>query len=273
MSRLFINIILICLPALTTYAQSNVITLDDIVKKHLNRNEKLQGNDTLYVSMLELQNNYKKYQSTYGVMAGINIKYPEDYVTELEEEMSFYFGLIDQSRVGMKYCSSLSVRIDEDCIVYLTNAPTSKLHYDETEPLRPYHPSCDDFLYQNIDVPYTHWYNYPNIRQVESKRKKALKKYLTYYDDPEMKKRLQADIVNSIQIPDFDRIFVEEPSLHNYLHAFFDSCYMLEFFNETRRFSVIMLLFIHQRKGGKTIDDYVEQISHYVRFDPDFKLE
>lgn len=30
---------------------------------------------------------------------------------------------------------------------------------------------------------------------------------------------------------------------------------------------------VYEKQGDKSIDDYVEQISHYVRFDPDFRLE
>lgn len=48
-------------------------------------------------------------------------------------------------------------------------------------------------------------------------------------------------------------------------------CYGVDFCRKDSKCFMGMLVFI--RKGGKTIDDYVEQISHYVGFDPDFRFE
>ena len=80
--------------------------------------------------------------------------------------------------------------------------------------------------------------------------------------------------VDNIQIVRFIAPFGFEYKNKEWNKIFHDKgvmCYGIDFYRKDSKCFMGMLIFI--RRGGKSIDEYVDIISRYIRFDPNFKLQ
>ena len=121
-------------------------------------------------------------------------------------------------------------------------------------------------------------FDFETVEMKENRRNKTLRdeeqcreKYIKVYSDTQQTKYSNVDKIYVVRIPYLKNISCLSDTYKNSIVNNAVECWGLEFYKAGRFCFFGMLVLIE--KGGKTIDDYVEQISHYVRFDPDFKLE
>ncbi|MBR3478406.1 MAG: hypothetical protein IKH43_04845 [Bacteroidaceae bacterium] len=128
------------------------------------------------------------------------------------------------------------------------------------------------FMLENIGLPWFHIDHEPSVlnnKELMEKINDATKRNVITHIDDKLTKKTNSDRVYVVRIPDIDKVWCEDPSLQQQLKTNATDCYGLEFYRADRP-RMAMLLFINS-KGGKTIDDYVEQISGYIKFDKNFK--
>ena len=129
-----------------------------------------------------------------------------------------------------------------------------------------------DFMLENIGLPWFHIDHEPSVlnnKELMEKINDATKRNVITHIDDKLTKKTNSDRVYVVRIPDIDKVWCEDLSLQQQLKTNATDCYGLEFYRADRP-RMAMLLFINS-KGSKTIDDYVEQISGYIKFDKDFK--
>jgi len=129
-----------------------------------------------------------------------------------------------------------------------------------------------DFMLENIGLPWFHIDHEPSVlnnKELMEKINDATKRNVITHIDDKLTNKTNSDRVYVVRIPDIDKVWCEDPSLQQQLKTGATDCYGLEFYHADRP-RMAMLLFVNS-KGGKTIDDYVEQISGYINFDKNFK--
>lgn len=82
--------------------------------------------------------------------------------------------------------------------------------------------------------------------------------------------RTNSDCVFIVKIPNMEKVSCRKKVLNNVKNNF-SECYGVDFYRVDRYKPISMLVFI-DTNSVKTINDYVNDISHYVRFDSDFKF-
>ncbi len=224
---------------------------------------------------------------------GINYSFNEEQVKVLPKQKlfnyPFYFNAMPSTNKDKKgntiyknvggrsvYNCCLMIRVDDNCFLFTRNMEIErKPHVDRTSPVIP----ADNVYFENIllnncDLP---WFHIDHTSEVLNDKKAMAK--ITKAKDKNIHRAESDDIrrVNAengyiTRFPYVKRISCDESIINDRLHKSGVKCYGVEF-NRTDRYgyNISMLVFIE--KGGKSIDDYVEQISHYVRFDPDFQPE
>ena len=128
------------------------------------------------------------------------------------------------------------------------------------------------FMLENIGLPWFHIDHEPSVlnnKELMEKINDATKRNVITHIDDKLTKKTNSDRVYVVRIPDIDKVWCEDPSLQQQLKTGATDCYGLEFYRADRP-RMAMLLFINS-KGGKSIDDYMEQISGYINFDKNFK--
>ena len=127
-------------------------------------------------------------------------------------------------------------------------------------------------MLENIGLPWFHIDHEPSVlnnKELMEKINDATKRNVITHIDDKLTEKTNSDRVYVVRIPDIDKVWCEDPSLQQQLKTGATDCYGLEFYRADRP-RMAMLLFINS-KGGKSIDDYMEQISGYINFDKNFK--
>ena len=106
----------------------------------------------------------------------------------------------------------------------------------------------------------------------------ARSKYILYTEHSKLQKQTNSDRVCIVRLPYIDKISCgrtegkhsKNETLNNVWNEC-SLCYGVEFYRADRYTPCSMLFFI-DRKRGKSIERYVEQLSRYIYFDPKFKF-
>lgn len=210
---------------------------------------------------------------------GISVCFPETMVKQMpckEGSDMFFFGLQDESKTWPNYLTSLSVRLESHCILFLQDSMS-------IDPGPNYHTKSIDtsdknkespftaIMLNNCDLPYTYWYSYkdPKKEQIET----AKRKYITYISDKEVLGRANADEISVVKIPYIRKVMIIDNTDYNvWAHAYFDSCYGITFSRAERGRNISFLAFVAEL-DDVGINDYVDMMSRYISFDKDFVLE
>ncbi len=220
---------------------------------------------------------YQGYKNAYKEWLGVNISIPEPKVRLRNEgfdnSLYFEFGKQDESKTTPGFEGYTIVELSEFCDVITDDIigwgkpkQGGPLDFDDRI-------WFDHILYNNCGIPYTDWYQYSMDREkLEAKRKKAIRKYT--YSFPEISnviKRTNARNCYILKIPHYNKIAAEDKDYAKRLKRY-DTCYLVEFHRLNQVHGVYMLFFINS-KYGRSIDSYIEQMSHYISFDKDFTFE
>lgn len=226
---------------------------------------------------------YSGVQKVYKDWYGVNVSIPESMIRccykELASDYFFYveFGKPDESKSRPTFVVSTLVKLSEFCDVLMEDVvglgrpvPDMPVSIDDR-------PWFRQILYNNCGIPYTSWYQYSmKADKLDAKRKKALKNNsyssLAVFD---ISRRTNASNCYIIKIPNFNKIdftYISDAPLAKQLKHRYDTCYSVEFSSPLYRHGVHMLFFVNS-KYSRCIDDYVEQMSHYISFDKDFILK
>lgn len=226
----------------------------------------------LLFPMIISAQDYSDYQQKYKEWYGVSISYPTDDASIITKQpFVFEFGLPDESKTWNTFmCGIAFGNKNTRYYVYMSPLLRKPIH-DSTMPTRKYEPFFSGILYNNCDVPSSKWYQYNNPTQVEKMRNECSIKYIRYLEDATIKKRTNADTICVVRIPHMAKVLCGDALLNQNLHAYYDECYGIEFYNKEGNRSVAMLIFI-SCINSKMIDDYVEEISRYIRFDEDFRF-
>jgi hypothetical protein len=220
---------------------------------------------------------YQGYKNAYKEWFGVDISIPESmvrcYDNEHKDQLWTEFGNPDESNTKPAFAGYAIVELSEFCDVITDDIISwgkpkqgGPLDFDDRI-------WFDHILYNNCGIPYTDWYQYSMDREkLEAKRKKAIRKYS--YSFPEISnviKRTNARNCYILKIPHYNKITAEDKDYAKRLKRY-DTCYLVEFHRLNQVRGVYMLFFVNS-KYGRSIDSYIEQISHYISFDKDFTFE
>lgn len=187
------------------------------------------------------------------------------------------FGKPDESKTQPLFTGCVRVKLSDFCDVLMDDIirigrPLSDMPVQMND-----QPWFRHILYNNCGIPYTEWYQYSmDADKLYAKRKAAINKNLyssmAIFD---ISRRTSAQTCYIIKIPKFNKIDfmdINDVQLAKRLKHSCDTCYTVEFRSPNNGRGVYMLFFVNS-KYGRCIDDYVEQMSHYISFDKDFTLE
>ncbi len=225
----------------------------------------------LLFPMIVSAQDYSDYQQKYKEWYGVSISFPVDYASIITEQpFVFEFGLPDESKTWDTFMCGIALgNKNTRYYVYMTPLLRKPIH-DSTMPTRKYEPFFSGILYNNCDIPSSKWYQYNNPTKVEKMRNECSRQYIKYLGNVKIKERTNADTICVVRIPNLAKVLCGNALTNQNLHAYYDECYGIEFYNKEGNRSVAMLTFI-SCFNGKTIDDYVEEISKYIKFDKEFK--
>ena len=189
------------------------------------------------------------------------------------------------------YEVNIICRWDEHCTIMMKVDTEEAVPLVSSESRRPADSSsdiCPNFfdhlLRENCGLPFltNMYFAGDTLRLIEKKVAKLHRKYVREIIDPAVKRVSNADCGYVVTIPHTKRMnlsnagddFDVYADFNSLLHSRGTKCYGISLHRTDRRGTDdITLMLIMDRHSQGTVDDYVEQISHYIRFVPDFRLE
>jgi len=220
---------------------------------------------------------------------GVSIAFPQSMIerekqyTKLPSNSYFVFADAEESGGNIPIFEvGPIITLDDNCIVFMSSVWYASIKPDHEVPIDentiPRHEaSFTRELLNNCGLPWFHIDHEPSVlnnKELMEKINATKQKYIRMHANDRLTQITNSDRVFLTKIPYLDKIIMESdedemlPQLHLMTSA--TDCYGLEFYRADRYHAVEMLLFVNS-KGGKTIDDYVEQISGYIKFDKNFK--
>ena len=223
-------------------------------------------------------------------MFGINLLFPAESVESLrssdtEDWLWFNKEVKHRDRPNYKgihpVCIiGIKVHIDEDCDV-LVAIPEKYMvsnseYYERYQRQAPHVSYFQHLMLDNCGLPFFSCSDSVAINNTY-KQKQAKKIYAAVarnvkeYTENEVLSRIGADCAFIVRFPKpHDILCHENATISSLFQQHGVSCYGVDF-DKDEQIGCRMIFCISNK--GKSIDDYVEQISHYIRFDPDFRLE
>ena len=220
---------------------------------------------------------------------GVSIAFPQSMIerekqyTKLPPNSYFVFADAEESGGNVPIFEiGPIITLDDNCIVFMSSVWYASIKPDHEVPIDentiPRHEaSFTRELLNNCGLPWFHIDHEPSVlnnKELMEKINATKQKYIRMHANDRLTQITNSDRVFLTKIPYLDKIIMESdedemlPQLHLMTSA--TDCYGLEFYRADRYHAVEMLLFVNS-KGGKTIDDYVDQISGYINFDKNFK--
>ena len=216
---------------------------------------------------------------------GVSISFPHHVKIESEENVPlskmrvFQFASMRQSGGNIPiFEAGPIITLDDNCIVFMSSVWYASIKPDHEVPIDentiPRHEaSFTRELLNNCGLPWFHIDHEPSVlnnKELMEKINATKQKYIRMHANDRLTQITNSDRVFITQIPNMKKVKCEVGSVTRQVKKNATDCYGLEFYRADRYHAVEMLLFVNS-KGGKTIDDYVEQISGYIKFDKNFK--
>lgn len=240
----------------------------------------------LCASLFVKANDYDTYVEIHKDYWGVSLSFPQSMIERNVEGQTniwriFQFSSKEESDGHMPvFNSGPIVNIDKNCLLlmpFLLGEQKPRPAYEApiTEHTVTNHSAIfSGRLLNNCGFPWFHIdhdLSVLNDKELMEKINTTKHKYVQTHADDKLTKNTNSDRVFLTKIPYLNKMKSSDDSLNLRLRENATDCYGLEFYRADRYHTVEMLLFI-TANGGKTIDDYVEEISRYIKFDEDFKL-
>ena len=217
---------------------------------------------------------------------GVSISFPHHVKIESEENVPlskmrvFQFASMRQSGGNIPiFEAGPIITLDDNCVLLMSSVrfaskpkPDHEVPIDENTISR-HGASFTSELLNNCGLPWFHIDHEPSVlndKELMEKINATKQKYIRMHANDRLTQITNSDKVFITQIPNMKKVKCEVGSVTRQVKKNATDCYGLEFYRADRYHAVEMLLFINS-KGGKSIDDYVEQISGYINFDKNFK--
>ena len=217
---------------------------------------------------------------------GVSLSFPHHMKIESEENVPlskmrvFQFASMRQSGGNIPiFEAGPIITLDDNCVLLMSSVRfASKPKPDHEVPIDEYTisrhgASFTSELLNNCGLPWFHIDHEPSVlnnKELMEKINATKQKYIRMHANDRLTQITNSDKVFITQIPNMKKVKCEVGSVTRQVKKNATDCYGLEFYRADRYHAVEMLLFVNS-KGGKTIDDYVEQISGYINFDKNFK--
>ena len=217
---------------------------------------------------------------------GVSLSFPHHMKIESEENVPlskmrvFQFASMRQSGGNIPiFEAGPIITLDDNCVLLMSSVRfASKPKPDHEVPIDentiPRHgASFTSELLNNCGLPWFHIDHEPSVlndKELMEKINATKQKYIRMHANDRLTQITNSDRVFITQIPNLKKVQCEVGSVTQQVKKNATDCYGLDFYRADRYHAVEMLLFINP-KGGKTIDDYLEQICGYIKFDKDFK--
>ena len=223
---------------------------------------------------------------------GLTLSFPEQMIMMLMKEqvadrftVPFYFnqipsGHIDEHGfpiyediVGMPIVDvEAAVFLDEKCHAYLINIDNSVgltkinlyaaryAHWSVFTPCLLF--NCD----ARMDI---------TVQDNNTKRKsrKLLRAYISEITDSVLLGRVNSSSGAIVRFPNVHLISCGNVVINKYIHKNTVTCYGVEFREDQAASERVVTILLFIQDGGSCINDYVEQLSHFIHFNPEITCE
>lgn len=237
-------------------------------------------------------NLYNDYKQLMKKRYGISITIPDSlvsYENKLNPDRLMFFG--ESSVGGPIFQGGALVRLSPYCNLLLEETldrkkPTSKDIKRQKKMIeRGYHTIFESMLLVNCNLPWLHKEHSIEIQhnaQLNQIITDTLERYVQSFEKTKINKHINADYICIVHIPNVHKVCNKQDFMNQHVITHNKKagveqieqcsqekhfiCYGVELTSFKNLSSVKMLFFINP-DGAKTIDDYVEEISRYIRFD------
>ena len=225
---------------------------------------------------------------------GLKLSFPKKMVDETvfsKEDLIdnlFVFCDFRESSGGTGFLGGLFLQFEEGCYVIMDGMPISvkpwpgQFHSIDENTAKLHEPYFDVFLLNNCGLPWFHIDHDPSVLNDKEQMEKiedARSKYILCRENNKLQKQTNSDRVYIVRFPYIDKISCSRTegihSKNETLNNVWNECslcYGVEFYRADRYVPFNMLVFIDSKRG-KNIEQYVEQLSRYIYFEPNFKLQ
>lgn len=238
---------------------------------------------------------YYDYKAKCMSYYGLSLTMPESVVATFDKgtgDRIFFFGKeLPELPTLPIFQGGPVIDLDKNCHVVLKDLSNAKKPNPESFPdidaqtKDTYMTPFSGMMLNNCDLPWANWYltgtggvlvngnkgSKPS-EEILQKVEECRSKYISALSGTSLTDHTNTDRIFVVKIPNIDKIQCTDAKLNNMLKSDNMECYGVEFYSADRYAFVGMLLFINT-KSGKTINDYVDQMSHYISFDKDFVLK
>jgi hypothetical protein len=237
---------------------------------------------------------YDDYKQKMMDYYGLKLSFPKEMVDETvfsKEDLIdnlFVFCDFRESSGGTGFLGGLFLRFEEGCYVIMDGMPISvkpwpgQFHSIDENTAKLHEPYFDVFLLNNCGLPWFHIDHDPSVLNDKEQMEKiedARSKYILCRENNKLQKQTNSDRVYIVRFPYIDKISCSRTegihSKNETLNNVWNECslcYGVEFYRADRYVPFNMLVFIDSKRG-KNIEQYVEQLSRYIYFEPNFKLQ
>ena len=237
---------------------------------------------------------YDDYKQKMMDYYGLKLSFPKEMVDETvfsKEDLIdnlFVFCDFRESSGGTGFLGGLFLQFEEGCYVIMDGMPISvkpwpgQFHSIDENTAKLHEPYFDVFLLNNCGLPWFHIDHEPSVLNNQELMKKiedARSKYILCRENNKLQKQTNSDRVYIVRFPYIDKISCSRTegihSKNETLNNVWNECslcYGVEFYRADRYVPFNMLVFIDSKRG-KNIEQYVEQLSRYIYFEPNFKLQ
>ena len=220
----------------------------------------------------------------------IFVTFPDNIIEYNPAATPQYFSF-DEFQSSPKFYYDPIINLTANCNVVLMDVINQKqAHYDIGQLVVNYYPDAVSWMLKNCDLPWDRWSYTPpgglfseaDMQKTENKllktpieqeRAEMIKKanslrlkYEQTIEHNELTEKTNCSVIYVVKIPNMERVICTDESLSKRLKKNSTDCYGVEFHNSSTHIGLKMLLFFDD-KEGKTIGDYLEQLSQYIRFE------
>ncbi len=240
----------------------------------------------LAATNLSAQQSYEDYCRQVKEWYGLTLRFPAESVSNIGKEQSFVENTImfaDMNEAGGNvptFQIGQIIKLDKYCTLLLAGIIEDKPNPDRVrttdDNLKNYRPYFEDIMQNNCGLPWFHLdhsYEILNDERWMSKINTARDMYSHRYTTGRLVTATNSRAVGVVRIPQVSKLNSFSQSTKTWLQELaFGCCYGIDFYRPDYSFDFGVLMFIAD-ESTKSVAEYIDELTQYVRFDPDFKLE
>ena len=231
------------------------------------------------------QNSYKEFLAQHKCKWGCVISFPKKMVRfskHSKNNMNHYFFYCNMDSVKgpcPTFAGGPIVNIDNHCSIIMEDLrdisqphPELEMPIDE-KTLGQHKTWFEGIMLNNCNLPWGQIERREEILNNDSLMRiitDARNLYVRKCTSSELLNATNVDCIYIVKIPNMGMITCRDKTL-NMIIKNYTECYGVDFYRVDRYKPISMMVFIDSNTV-KTIDDYVEEISRYIRFNEDFKF-